>query len=67
MLGQGIMPEGYDPPVDGLDEQKVAHALEQIRNAINEMADRLPTHGEFVAQCVAAAANPMESRNEFAL
>ena len=67
MLGQNIMPDGYDPPVDGLDEQKVAHALEQIRTAIGEMADRLPTHGEFVAQCVSAAANPADNRNEFAL
>jgi len=66
-LGQGITPEGYDPPVDGLDEKKVSHALEQIRNAIGEMAERLPTHGEFVAQCVAAAASPADTRNEFAL
>jgi tryptophan halogenase len=67
MLGQGITPEGYDPPVDGLDEQKVAQALEQIRNVIADMAERLPTHGEFVAQCVSAAASPVDARNEFAL
>ena len=67
MLGQGIKPEGYDPPVDGLDEQKVAQALEQIRNVIADMAERLPTHGEFVAQCIAAAGNPADARNEFAL
>lgn len=67
MLGQGIIPEGYDPPVDGLDEQKVAQALEQIRKAILDMAKRLPSHGEFVAQCCAAAAKPAEVRSEFAL
>ena len=67
MLGQNIMPDGYDPPVDGLDEQKVAQALEHIRSAIGEMSDRLPPHGEFVAQCLAAAANPADARNEFAL
>ncbi len=51
MLGQGILPDGYDPVVDGLDENKVALALEQIRVAILETAQRLPTHEEFVAQC----------------
>jgi len=31
------------------------------------MAKRLPSHGEFVAQCVAAAAGAADARNEFAL
>ncbi len=67
MLGQGIVPEGYDPPVDGLDEQKVGQALEQIRLAIIEMAERLPSHAEFVARCLAAAANPTAAIAELAL
>jgi tryptophan halogenase len=67
MLGQGIVPEGYDPPVDGLDEHKVGQALEQIRQAIIEMAERLPSHGEFVDQCLAAATNPTDANSELAL
>lgn len=55
MLGQNITPDGYDPPVDGLDEQKVAQALAQIRQAIQDTAERLPSHGEFIAQCCDAA------------
>jgi tryptophan halogenase len=55
MLGQGIVPDGYEPVVDGLDENKVAQALEQMRLAILETATRLPTHEEFVAQCCSAA------------
>jgi tryptophan 7-halogenase len=49
MLGQGILPETYDPIADALDEKKVAVAFEQIRLAIRQTAERLPSHGEFIA------------------
>jgi len=49
MLGQGILPETYDPIADALDENKVAAAFEQIRLAIRQTAERLPSHGEFIA------------------
>jgi tryptophan halogenase len=62
MLGQGIVPEEYAPVVDGLDERKVAGALEQMRSSILETAARLPTHEEFIASCLAppAASQPQE-------
>ncbi|MFL6759444.1 tryptophan halogenase family protein [Sphingomonas sp.] len=63
MLGQGIVPDDYDPVVDGLDENKIAQALEQMRVSMLETAGRLPMHEEFVAQCCAgtnAAAQPAE-------
>ena len=50
MLGQGAWPESYEPVTDSLDEDKVAAALEQMRLANLETADRLPTHGEFIGQ-----------------
>ncbi|GAA4757430.1 tryptophan 7-halogenase [Sphingomonas daechungensis] len=50
MLGQGILPESYDPIADALDEQKVAAALEQMRLANLQAAERLPSHGEFLAE-----------------
>ena len=53
MLGQGIVPDEYEPVVDGLDERKVADALEQMRAAIVEIAGRLATHEEFIANCLA--------------
>lgn len=65
MMGQHIVPEDYDPVVDGLDADKVAGALDQLRTAYIEMADRLPTMGEFIATCCAAP-NPAAPR-EFAL
>ncbi|HEX8839040.1 MAG TPA: tryptophan halogenase family protein, partial [Sphingomicrobium sp.] len=65
MLGQNIIPEGYDPVVDGLDETKVSQALEQIRQGYMEVADRLPTQAQFIASCCAAQnAAPVQ---EFAL
>jgi tryptophan halogenase len=65
MLGQGIVPEQYEPAVDGLDEEKVAQALEQMRQAILDTAERLPRHGEFIAQCCASPASAAPS-TEFA-
>jgi tryptophan halogenase len=66
MLGQGILPDGYDPVVDGLDEGKVAQALEQMRLSMLETAQRLPSHEEFVAQCCAAS-NPAAQSPEIVL
>jgi tryptophan halogenase len=51
-LGQGIVPEEYEPIADALDEEKVAAALEQMRIAMLQTAERLPTHGDFIAQIV---------------
>lgn len=56
-LGQNIVPDDYEPAVDALDEEKVAAALEQMRQAILQTADRLPTIGEFIAR-TCAAQNP---------
>jgi len=50
-LGQHIVPEDYEPAVDGLDEDKIAAALEQIRRGYLDVAQRLPTHGDFIRQC----------------
>jgi tryptophan halogenase len=58
MLGQGIVPEDYEPAVDALDEDRVAEALEQMRLAILDTAERLPTHGEFIARTCAAGTAP---------
>ena len=66
MLGQNILPDGYEPVVDGLDENKVAQALEHLKRAIQDTANRLPLHGEFVQQCCAAS-NPATPPRELAL
>jgi tryptophan halogenase len=50
MLGQNILPEHYEPVVDALDEERVAAAMEQMRQSILQTAERLPSHGEFIAR-----------------
>ena len=45
MLGQGIMPDGYDPVVDALDAGKVAGALRQMRASYADMAAQMPVVG----------------------
>jgi tryptophan halogenase len=57
MLGQGIVPEEYEPAVDALDVDKVAAALDQMRTAIVQTADRLPPIEEFIAR-TCSARNP---------
>ena len=52
-MGQHIVPEEYEPAVDALDEEKIAVALEQIRRGYLDVAQRLPTHGDFVRHCCA--------------
>ena len=66
MLGQNIVPDEYEPVVDGLDENKVAQALEHLRRAILESSARLPLHGDFVRQCCAQSTRPTPS-TEFAV
>lgn len=66
MLGQNIVPDEYEPVVDGLDENKVAQALEHLQRVILETAGRLPLHGDFVRQCCAQSMKPTPS-TEFAV
>ncbi|KTT73055.1 tryptophan halogenase family protein [Sphingomonas endophytica] len=44
MLGQGIVPEGYDPIVDALDEERTAAALRQMRQATAAAVAGLSPH-----------------------
>ncbi len=42
MLGQGIMPDGYDPVVDALDTDRVADALRHMRATYAQTARTMP-------------------------
>ncbi|MFN3434112.1 MAG: tryptophan halogenase family protein [Sphingomonas sp.] len=42
MIGQGIMPDGYDPVVDALDADRVADALRQMKASYAAMAQQMP-------------------------
>ena len=53
LLGQNVIPVGYDPVVDALDADRVADALRQMRAATLRAAEALPSHADFVARYAA--------------
>jgi tryptophan halogenase len=53
-LGQGIVPEDYEPAADALDEKLVADALEQMRQGYLQVAQQLPMHAEFIERACSA-------------
>jgi tryptophan halogenase len=55
LLGQGVMPGGYDPLADTLDPQQVKKNLEDIRAVVRRCADAMPLHQEFINQNCSAA------------
>ena len=55
MLGQGIVPEGYDPLADSLPEEQVAQALRELRGTYRQTALALPQYDQFLAHVLAAA------------
>jgi tryptophan halogenase len=56
MLGQGIVPAGYDPLVDGLSLDDIRRNLAGLRTAIATTAQALPTHQAFIARACKAEA-----------
>ncbi|HEX8622951.1 MAG TPA: tryptophan halogenase family protein [Allosphingosinicella sp.] len=55
MLGQGIVPDEYEPAADALDPVMIADAMDKMRTSYLSMAEHMPTHGEFIARSAAAA------------
>ncbi|HEY0105001.1 MAG TPA: tryptophan halogenase family protein [Rhizomicrobium sp.] len=50
MIGQNIVPRGYDPLVDGIAPQKIVANLDDIRSVVRRCADSMPTHLNFIAK-----------------
>ena len=48
MIGQNIVPRGYDPMADSLDPQKIKANLDDIRVVVKNCADAMPTHQDFI-------------------
>lgn len=55
MLGQGIVPKGFDPLVESLPEREVVKGLAELREAYRRKALSLPAYDEFLAHVLAAA------------
>lgn len=56
LLGQGLVPDDYEPAADALDEMTIADALDKMRQSYRQMAEHMPSHGDFVADACANAA-----------
>ena len=50
MLGQNIWPNRHDPIADTLDEEKVAAAMTQMREAYERTAQQMPSQMDFLKQ-----------------
>ena len=50
MVGQGLMPKGYHPVADVLNEEQLMARLNNVKSVINQSLDYMPSHAEFIAQ-----------------
>jgi tryptophan 7-halogenase len=59
LLGQNIMPQHYDPLVDGVDFNAVRANVARIKSLIRKTAEALPTHRAFIdLHCAALPIEP---------
>jgi tryptophan halogenase len=54
-LGQGLMPEGYNPLVDIYPDHEVQDFLDGIQEVIRKCVDVMPRHADYIAKHCAAA------------
>jgi tryptophan halogenase len=54
LLGQGVVPEDYEPAVTAIDAGIAADMLDKMHVSYRQMAEQMPTHAEFIAQACAA-------------
>jgi tryptophan 7-halogenase len=50
MMGQGLMPESYDPLAETLDPAEIGHMVEKMGALFDTAARQMPTHAEFIAR-----------------
>ena len=56
MIGQNIVPRGYDPMADSLDPGKIKANLDDIRAVVKKCADAMPRHQDFIDKYCSAGA-----------
>ena len=50
MIGQGLIPEGYDPLADSVPDAPMKQMLAQMGQSFRQAADRMPTHDDYITQ-----------------
>jgi tryptophan halogenase len=50
LLGQGVMPEGYEPMADARDPADVARRMAGMKNHIARAVLQMPTHAGFISE-----------------
>jgi len=55
MLGQGIVPERYDPLIDAMPDRDVLRAMSELGRSYEQTAERLPLSSDFIDRRLAAA------------
>lgn len=48
LLGQGIMPRGYDPIVDNMTPEDIASMMVNVKGVIGQVAAQMPSHQAFI-------------------
>ncbi len=48
MVGQNIVPGRYDPLVDGLDSHRIESRLAELRTAVRDCVEAMPSHWDFL-------------------
>jgi len=54
MAGQGLMPQGYHPLADILEDQELVGFLGSIRQGVERAVAAMPSHEDYIAQYCAA-------------
>jgi tryptophan halogenase len=55
LVGQGLVPEHYNPLADAMPGEMLLGRLDQLRAEIRDRVDEMPRHGSFVARYANAA------------
>jgi tryptophan halogenase len=58
LLGQNVMPEGYDPLADSMDDGRIRAAMRHIADTWRTIAERAPDHAQAIASLCAGRAGP---------
>jgi tryptophan halogenase len=55
LLGQGIVPEDYEPAAEAMDAAELSDVIDRMRLIYRHMAEQMPTHADFIARACPAA------------